>query len=422
MKKILSIIVLLFLMTSVYTVWAEAEKIRIVHIHWTQPPYDDIVNQTAKDFMEQNPDVEVKVLLYADADMPTKVRTALAAGGECDTFAMPNMQSAWFMANDLAEEIMPSAFGKETIEEVVDMWEKDAFKKVGGFYNGKYYGIPHEMSNYVAWINTAHMKEAGLDPEKDIPKTWEEFVEVCKKMTKREGGVTVRNGFAINVKAAVFPFLILHTLMEQKGLDWSTEAGFLASLDTPEAVEALTTFTNWATKDGIFDPGLFDNEREGFGNGLCSTFLTGGTWYWGVLDQYSVQREDVAPMRYPRFKDGKDIGGVVYGYSMFVAKQAKNKEWAWKWIDFLESRPEAYIVHGYYQPRKSLDPALADQYIPNNDVFGAERSTGAAIIASATLNEIQDAVGAAVSRVIFQGMSNEESLQVLKDDVESILE
>ncbi|GAK59837.1 extracellular solute-binding protein family 1 [Candidatus Vecturithrix granuli] len=422
MKKILSIALSLFLLMSLFVVWAEAEKVRIVHIHWTQPPYDDIVNQTAKDFMEKYPDVEVKVLFYADADMPTKVRTVLAAGGECDTFAMPNMQSAWFMANDLAEEVMPSAFGKQTIEEVVDMWEKDAFIKVGGYYNGKYYGIPHEMSNYAAWINTAYMKEAGLDPEKDIPKTWEEFVEVCQKMTKRDGQVIVRNGFAINVKAAVFPFLILHTLMEQKGLDWSTEEGFLASLDTPEAVEALTTFTNWATKDGIFDPGLFENEREGFGNGLCATFLTGGTWYWGVLDQYSVKREDVTPMRYPRFKDGKDVGGVVYGYSMFVAKQAKNKEWAWKWLDFLESRPEAYIVHGYYQPRKSLDPALADQYIPNNDVFGAERSSGAAIIASANLSELQDAVGAAVSRVIFQGMSNEESLQLLKDDVEMILE
>jgi multiple sugar transport system substrate-binding protein len=139
--------------------------------------------------MAKYPDVEVKVLMYADPDMPVKVRTALAAGGECDTFAMLNLQSGWFMANGLVEEIMPSAFGKETVQEVVDMWEKDAFKKVGGFYNGTYYGIPHEMSNYAAWINTAYMKEAGLDPEKDIPKTWEEFVEVAKKMTKKEGEV-----------------------------------------------------------------------------------------------------------------------------------------------------------------------------------------------------------------------------------------
>jgi len=423
MKRASLFLVLLFLLASVSCVMAAAaEKVRIVHIHWTQPPYDEINAGSAKSFMAKYPNVEVKLLMYADADMPTKVRIALAAGGECDTFAMPNIQSPWFMANETVEEIMPSAFGKQTVQEVIDMWEKDAVKKTGGFYNGVYYGIPHEMSNYAAWINIAHMKEAGLNPETDIPKTWEEFVDVCKKMTKDEGGVRVRNGFAINLKAPVFPFLILHSLMEQKGLDWGTEDGLLASLDTKEAVEALTTFTDWAIKDDIFDPGLFDNEREGFGNGLCSTFLTGGTWYWGVLDQYTVPREDVTPFQYPRYKDGKDIGGVVYGYCAFVTKQARNKEWAWKWLDYLERQPEAYIVHGYYQPRKTLDLALADKYIPSNDVFGAERRTGAVMLASPKWNEFQDAVGEAVSSVIFRGISNEEALRRLKQEVKSILE
>ena len=37
-------------------------------------------------------------------------------------------------------------------------------------------------------------------------------------------------------------------------------------------------------------------------------------------------------------------------------------------------------------------------------------------------SELQDAVGAAVQRVIFEGTSNEDSLSMLKDDVENILE
>ena len=36
--------------------------------------------------------------------------------------------------------------------------------------------------------------------------------------------------------------------------------------------------------------------------------------------------------------------------------------------------------------------------------------------------ELQDAVGAAVQRVIFEGTSNEDSLSMLKDDVENILD
>jgi len=430
MKKTSLVLALLFLLTSVSLVmvggqrrgYAKEKKVRIVHIQHTQPPYDEINLGFAKSFMAEHPNVEIKFLMYADADVPTKVRTALAAGGECDTFIMGNFQSAWFMENGLVEEIMPSAFGKQTVGEVVDMWEKDAIEKTGGFYKGKYYGLPYEMSNYVAWINTAHMKEAGLSPETDIPKTWEDFAVVCRKMTKDEGGIRVRNGFAINLKASVFPFLILHTLMEQKGLNWATEEDFLNSLNAKETVKALTTFTNWVTRDNIFDPGLFDNEREGFGNGLCSVFLTGGTWYWGVLDNYSVPRENVTPFRYPRYKDGKDIGGVIYGYDLFVAKQAKNKEWAWKWLDYYLAHPEVHIVHGNYQPRKTLDPSLADKYILNNDIFGAERKTGAVILSSPKISEIQDAVGEVVSRVIFRGISDEESLRILKEEIESIFE
>lgn len=422
MKRMMPFLVVLFIFTSASFVWAQTEKVRIVHIQHTQPPYDEINLGFAESFMAQHPNVEIKFLMYADADVPTKVRTAIAAGGECDTFIMSNFQSPWFIENGVCAEIMPSAFGKQTIQEVVDIWEKDAIKKVGGFYEGKYYGLPYEMSNYAAWINKAHMIEAGLSPKTDIPKTWQEFVDVCKKMTKDEGRVRVRNGFAINIKASIFPFLILHSLMEQKGLDWATEEGFLASLGTKEAAEVLTTFTNFATKDNIFDPGLFDNEREGFGNGLCSTFLTGGTWYWGVLDNYSVSREDVTPMRYPRFQGGEDIGGIVYGYCLYVSKQAKNKEWSWKWLDYYLSHPEAHIVHGNYQPRKTLDPSLADKYVPNNDVFGYERSHGATILASTGFNEVQDAVGEAVSRVVFRGVSNEESLRILQGEIESILE
>jgi len=422
MRKFLTLLfVLLLVLVFVSFGWAQEEKIEIIHYHWSQPPYDEINANAAKTFMEKYPNVKVEIMFFADPDMPTKVRTALLGGGGMDTFAMPNMQSAWFMANGLCTEIIPSAFGKETIEEVVDMWEEGSLQKCGGFYDGKYYGIPFEMSSYVAWINKAHMKEAGLDPETNIPKTWSEFVDVCKKMTVWRNDVIVRNGFAINLKASAFPFLVLHSFMEQKGLDWTTEQGLLASLETPEALEAFSTFTNFAVKDGIFNPGLFDDEREGFGNGLCSTFLTGGSWYWGVLDHYTVSREDVTPFPYPRFEDGQDVGGPVYGYCVFVAEQCKNKEWAWKWLDHLASQPEAFIAHGYYQPRKTLDPALAYKYIPNNDVFDAERRKGATVIASPSYSEIQDAVGEAIRRVVFAGVSNEESLKMLKEELKGII-
>ena len=425
----LSAVVLLLLTASIS--WAEGqneasdngmEKKRIVHYHWTETVYDQINNHAVDMFQETHPNVEVKLLLFADADRATKIRTALASGGEIDSFALSNGEAAEFYENDQMIEIIPAAFGKDSIEEVVDMWEPGSIKSAGGIWKGKYYGIPFELSNYAAWINTKFMTEAGLDPVADIPKTWPEFVDVAQKMTVDEGGVRVRNGFATNPKASIFPFLVLSAFVAQQGLDWSSEEGMIKSLDSPKLVDAFRIFTNFATEDDIWDPGLFDNDREGFGNGLTATFLTGGTWYWGVLDQYSVPREDVTPFAYPRTPGGEDFGGIGYGYCVYVSKLAKDPELTWEWLDTLASQPNAFIKQGLNQPRKTQDPKLAAEYIPNYDVFGAELKKTSPWITSTHNPEIQDAVWAACSRVIFEGMDVNESVKVLKSDITSILE
>ena len=54
MKKISLFISILFLLSNL-----SIAKETIRHIHWTQPPYDEIIMQTAKDFMAKNPNVEI---------------------------------------------------------------------------------------------------------------------------------------------------------------------------------------------------------------------------------------------------------------------------------------------------------------------------------------------------------------------------
>lgn len=427
MKGSAVFVLLVLLVLTAGTLWAggqeEAEKIRIVHVHWTQPPYDEINLASAESFMEEHPNVEVKMLLYPDSERGLKVKTALSSGGEVDTFAMGSWESSWYMDNGLVVEIMPSAFGKDSVAEVVDMWWPNAMEGAGGFHQGKYYGIPHEMSNYAAWINTRHMQEAGLSPQSDIPRTWEDFTRVGQKLTVDQGGVRVRNGFAMNLKFSVFAFEFLHSMLAQKGYPLTSEKAFYDSLFTREALAVLTTITNWATVDKMFDPGLFEDEREGFGNGLCSEMLTGGSWYWGVLDEYTVPREDVAPFAWPRYRDAKaDVAGMTWGYCGFVAEQTKNKEWGFRWLDYLERQPEAYIVHGYIQPRKTLDMALASQYIPDYELFAREMQKGPSYIPSTKFDELSDAWGAAVNRVVFEKVTNADSMKTLQQDVKDILE
>lgn len=398
-----------------------AEKQTIVHYHWTETVYDQINRRSVQAFEAANPNVSVEMLLFADADRANQIRLALSSDGDIDSFALANGEVAEFHENGQMVEIVPSAFGVSTVDEVVDMWKPGAMSSAGAIWNDRVYGLPFEQSNYVAWINTTYMREAGLDPETDLPGTWDEFVDVAQQLTVDQGGVRVRNGFATNPKASVFMFLIMTAMVEQQGLDWSTEEGFLESMQTPGLRRAVTTLTNFATEDGIWDPGLFDNEREGFGNGLTATFLTGGTWYWGVLDQYSLSRDDVTPFPYPRFAGGEDVGGVGYGYAVYVSRLADDPELTFAFLNELTARPNDFIREGYHQPRKTLDENLAAEFIPRYEVFQEELAKTATWLTSTRGAEIQDAVGAALSRIIFEGVAVDASLATLADDARSII-
>ncbi|MBE3086219.1 MAG: extracellular solute-binding protein, partial [Bacteroidetes bacterium] len=178
MKKLLLYLVVLMLSVSIFAFFslvataAETQKVKITYMKWSQPPYDAIIRQTAKDFMAKNPNVEVEVLFLREPDLVVKVKSLIASGSGIDCFSTNCFEARWFLENDTVEEIMPSAFGKQSVQEVVDMWREGSFKASGLIMSGKYYGIPFEYGGVGGLINTAYMKEAGLDPVKDIPTTW----------------------------------------------------------------------------------------------------------------------------------------------------------------------------------------------------------------------------------------------------------
>jgi ABC-type glycerol-3-phosphate transport system substrate-binding protein len=420
--------VMAFLIPVIFS-WAAAPKKVIVHYHWTATSTDPI-NLNAKEIFEaRHPGVEVKLLLLPDADRANIIRTVLAANGQIDSFGLSNGEAAEFLSAGQAVPIDPKGFGKSSIDDVVRMWTPGAIETCGGYWDGTYYGIPFELSDYVAWINTAFMKEAGLNPRTALPRTWEDFVALAKKLAKVENGATVRNGFMCNSKEGVFNFLVILAMMEQLGLEWGTEKGFIASMDRADTLaRGLKTYTDFVIRDKIWDPALANNDREGFGTGKCGIFLTGGTWYWGVLDTYSVKRGDVQPFPYPRFKDGKDIGGVGYGYCLYVSRLAKDPVLSFQWLDTMASQPNEMIKVGNYQPRvklsngkEALDPTLARRYIPYYDqVFKGELAKPAVWLSSTRGNQVTDAVWSAISRVIYQNASVEDSVSQLQSDVKGI--
>ncbi|MGO9309331.1 MAG: ABC transporter substrate-binding protein [Spirochaetia bacterium] len=406
----------------------EGEKITITHYHWTETTFDKINNHAVELFQAKHPNVTVKLLLLPDADRVKTIRTALAANGDIDSFALSNGDAAEFLSSGQAVQIDPKGFGKSTIQDVVAMWNPGAIESAGGVWEGKYYGIPVELSDYVAWVNVADMTEAGLDPA-NKPATWDDFHAMTKKLVKEDGGVRTRNGFECNGKAGLFSFLVVSDMMQQLGLDWGTDKGFLASMDkTDLLVKGLKNYTDFVTEKS-WDPGFSGEDRQGFANNKTATMLTGGTWFWGVIDTGSVPRKDANPFPYPRFADGKDLGGMGYGNSIYVSRLAKHPVLTFEWLDTMASQPNEFIKAGLFQPRKTLsdgsvalDPSMGQQSIPFfNEVFKGELTKTAVWLSSVKTAQIQDAVWGAVSRVIYQNVSVEDSVAQMQTDSRSIL-
>jgi ABC-type glycerol-3-phosphate transport system substrate-binding protein len=278
-------------------------------------------------------------------------------------------------------------------------------------------------------VNIADMKEAGLNPA-NKPKTWDDFHAMTKKLVVEQGGVRSRNGFECNGKTAIFAFLVVSGMMQQLGLDWGTDKGFLASAGkTDLLVKGLKTFTDFVT-DKSWDPGFSGEDRQGFANNKTATMLTGGTWFWGVIDTGSVPRTDVNPFPYPRFAGAKDLGGMGYGNCVFVSRLAKDPVLTFEWLDTLASQPNEFIKAGLFQPRKTLsngspalDTSLGEKYIPYFDsVFKGELTKTTVWLASTKTQEMMDAVFGAVSRVIYENRSVQDSVAELQKDIRSILQ
>ena len=404
----------------------------ITHYHWTTVTFDELNRRAAAAFMARNPGVEVKLFLLPETSIPTVLRTARASGRPIDSFALSNGESAEFLAAGQMVPIIPSAFGKTGISDVVDMWTPGAFEACGGAWNGQYFGVPFELSNYVGWVNVADMREAGLDPARDKPRTWEQFVQVARKLTRVEAGRTVRSGFACNSRVGIFDFLVLTTMMEQLGLDWGTERGLVSSMDHPDVLaRGLRTFTDFVVSSRVWDPALADDDRVAFAENHAAMFLTGGSWFVGLLDTTPappVRLADAEPFPYPRFPDGKDIGGVGYGYCLFVSRQSRDPELAFRFLDAMASQPNEFIRYRYYQPRRwlsdgstAVDTELARKHVPFYDqVFRPELARTARWLTSPKGSQVIDLVWAAISRVIYEKGSVESSVSTLQGGIRGL--
>jgi multiple sugar transport system substrate-binding protein len=280
---------------------------------WAMGAEGEKLSVLAKDFMQDNPGVDVKVTPIAWEVAHDKLITSVAGNKTPDVSQMGTTWMGEFAKTGALEEV------PETIDTSVFFeGAKDT-----GVVDGATYGVPWYVETRVLFYRTDIAKKAGITK---APTNWDELKEMAVAM-KEKGGAKYGIGLSPNNWQELLPFIW------QNGGEVVDENGEF-TFDSPEVVEAIEYYQSFF-KEGLTAksvPEGFDI-AQGFVAGTHPMFFSGPWHMSGIEDVGGAKiagKWAIAPM--PTKETNTSFVG---GSDLVVFKGGDNKDAAWKFVEYL---------------------------------------------------------------------------------------
>jgi multiple sugar transport system substrate-binding protein len=218
------------------------------------------------------------------------------------------------------------------------LWTEPARQAVT--FEGKIYGVPFDVHTNLWHVNRDLFAEAGLvdgDGEPVLPTNPEEFFEQAEQLQERTGA----QYFAIDANQFALSVMMFLTLLYQQGGTITDEAGTTATLDSPEALEALR-FMNQ-----VFDRGYaratqdYTAAQTAFLNGDAAVFQN-GTW---VVNQYAAEADfDYGVTPFPTLYDQPAAWANSHIWVLPVQDTSERYAEALDFVSFLSENDAAWAI------------------------------------------------------------------------------
>ncbi|WP_329598936.1 sugar ABC transporter substrate-binding protein [Streptomyces pseudovenezuelae] len=289
----------------------------------------DIWKEVIADFQKANPDIKVEYVGIASTEYQSKVDTAIQGGGLPDVGGVGAAMLAGFSAQN-ALEPLDDRLAKSSLNGKLNENMVESLKAAGGG-DGTLYSIPTSANNGVLYYRTDLFKKAGLDE----PTTWDKFYAAADKLTdakKNEFGYTIRGGAGSIAQA-------LDAAYGQSGITsfWN---GDKTTLNDPKNVAALEKYVALYKKDtpaadlnndftkmvAQWDSGTIGMLNHNLGSYQDHLKALGADKFRGIPQPIGATGKRV------------QVSNPVDGLGVF--KSSKNKDAAWKFIEFATSAAE----------------------------------------------------------------------------------
>lgn len=313
---------------------------------WDQQQSDkniqDAYNAALAAFQEANPGVTVKVTTFPYAQYRDKLLVAVRGGTGPDIMSLDEIWTPEFAAAGVIEPLDELIAASTAVKPEIffqGAWDTN-------LYQGKIWGVPLNFDVWMQMYYNADMfTAAGLDPAAP-PKTWDEWLTVAQTLTKAPDqfgiGIIGHKGEDMTV--------MLNSLMYSNGGKVIDEEG-KAAINSPENVETLTFFKNLAqyAPEGVANAGESECVAA-FVAGQVAMILD-GSWQ---QDTMNAQAKFDWRIAVPPAPAGKSYVGALGGWNYAINKGSKNKDAAFKLIEYLTTQKEVQ------KTINSLTPAMRE--------------------------------------------------------------
>lgn len=339
---------------------ASGEKITLSITTWdydSSPQFSAIVDA----YMEQNPNVEIKVIDTSADEYNNSLGISLsAAQPDPDVIFVKDMGSMLQMADK--NQLMPldDFLKNDSVDTSV---YNGAFEQLQ--YNGVTYGMPYRNDWYVLYYNKDLFDAAGVEyPSNDM--TWEEYYDLAAKMTSGEGSSKVYGTHDHTWQALVTNWAVqdgTHTVVEK---DYSFLKPWYEDTLALQEGGYMQDYATLKTAN-IHYSSVFKNQQ-------CA-MMPMGTWFIATMEQSRQQGETDFNWGVARIPHSADTeSGYTVGALTPIAVSAftDTPDAAWDFVKFASSPEAANILaeSGVFtgiQTEESINTIASNEFFPEGE-------------------------------------------------------
>lgn len=330
---------------------AESGDVKSITVVAANSPWTEGLKDLAKEYEEET-GVKVNVEAYGNEQLNDNLKVKLnAQSADFDAYA--------YQVQDIMREFSRNGWLADMTEyvEADSDWDWSDFQESARdavTLDGVVYGVPVMTERHIMYYRSDLLEQAGIA----VPETLEELEAAAAKLND-----PANNFYGIAMRGARVPMVTqLSSFLYSYGADFQDKDGN-ASIDTPEAIEAINFYGNLLNKYG--PPGASNmgwvEASAIFAQGNAAFYLDADSQAYTFLDEdNSAVADTVAFGRFPEGPDGSKFYNIV-PQTIGINEFSKKKDAAWEFIKWVSDKENSEkLLSDYTVP-------VARQSAWNND-------------------------------------------------------